>query len=126
MGRMVSFLANPSREVTASDGSRWLVRLVRGNAWRGWPAEEALRRRAVPLGFDRAQREVTLNFLSSLPRAVLWVAYRVQGRKDWRVVVRAASAFSDREAVQDEWHPTKAAAAARASEVLESLRRQVT
>ncbi|WP_380169497.1 hypothetical protein [Jannaschia sp. R86511] len=119
---MVSFLINPTREATAPDGSQWEVRLVRGNAWRGWPGQERLLQLPSPLDPMRSNRRTQL-IVHSLPlRGLLWLAYRLQRRTDYRVVVRPFGADSDREAVRDERHPTKEAAAARASEVLHALR----
>lgn len=121
MAPMVSFLHNPTREAVSPDGSQWMVRLVRGNAWRGWPAEERLL--GLP-GLDpmRSNRRMNLVMYSLPPRAVLWLAYRLQRRTDWRVVVRPFDASSDRAAVLDERHATKAVAASRAGEVLKELR----
>lgn len=59
---------------------------------------------------------------SAVPRAWLWVSYRLQGRKDWRVVIRPLVVDSNREAALDERLPTKELAALRAAELLLAVR----
>ena len=52
-----------------------------------------------------------------------WWAYRARRRRDWRVLVwRDSSALDPREAVADERCSDKASAAARATELLNSIR----
>lgn len=119
---MVSFLANPSRDAVTPDGARWQVRLVRGNAWRGWPGQRWLLTKRNPVDPVNANMSLTLLVYSLPARLGLWVIYCLQRRTDWCVVVRPGDAESDRDAAHEERHPTKAAAAAQATELVVALR----
>lgn len=118
----MSFLANPSREATTPDGVLWQVRLVRGNAWRGWPGQRRLLTKRNPIDPANANLSMLLLVYSVPVRLWLWAVYRLQRRTDWRVVVRPGDAQSDREAAHEERHQTKDAAAGRATELVKALR----
>ncbi|WP_380163478.1 hypothetical protein [Jannaschia sp. R86511] len=119
---MVSFLANPSRDAVTPEGALWHVRLVRGNAWRGWPGQRELLQKRIPLDPGGINLRMVLVAYSLPIRGALWAAYRLRQRTDWRVVVRRGEAESDREAAHEERLPTKDAAAARAMELVVALR----
>ena len=119
---VVSFLANPSRDAITPDDVHWRVRLVRGNAWRGWPGQRRLLTKRNPLDPVNANLSMTLLIYSLPIRAALWVVYRLQRRTDWCVIVRPGDAESDREAAHVERLASKAKAAERAMEVVAALR----
>ena len=125
---MVSFLANPERSATAPDGTAWHIRLVRGNAWPGW----RWTRRTENWNLFGSGNHGDLLVVVILALVVLaegpptlwrWCVYRFQRRRDWRVLVwRGPDALDPRRAVADERCSDKASAAARATELLTSIR----
>lgn len=116
---VVSFLANPERSVTAPDGTEWHIAVVRGNKWPGvdWDQHPVFAWNP----FGRADISGAL-VQSHLVDAVLWLAYKVQRRSDWRVVLRSSPHVPLTAAVLDERYKGRQVAAQRATELLRTVR----
>jgi hypothetical protein len=113
---MVSFLANPQRRVTTSDGAE-TRRQSRGNKWPGgWDSAPAFGRHP----FERSSAQVLAEGL--VEDFFRWLAYKARRRRDWRVVVRRTSNAPLTSAVLDQFCATKELAAARAEEVVRRIR----
>lgn len=124
---MVSFLANPERSAIAPDGTQWQLRIVRGNAWPGWGWTRRVSNwNLFGSGNDGDVLLLIIWALIAVAEAppTLWrsLTYRVHRHTDWRVLVwRGHGELDPRTAVTDERCRDKTAAA-RAAELLSSLR----
>lgn len=116
---MVSSLANPERSVTSIDGTEWHLAVVRGNKWRGVDWERHPVFGWNPFGRSSIHAALVEGLLFD---AVLWLAYKVQRRNDWRVVLRPSPRVPLTAAVLDERYQGRQVAAQRAEDLLGTLR----
>jgi hypothetical protein len=113
--------------VSTLGGQTWTVAVVRSNQWQSWRWVRMLDRLMDKDGSGSALPLVlmVLQLPALLPAAGAWLGYHLRGRRDVRLTVRAgrhSASEARRDALVDEWFPSKASAIQRAHELVEELR----
>jgi hypothetical protein len=114
----ISLTLHPSRTVTDPDGAKWTVAVARGNQWPGWAWLNWLE--GWGWAGDAAPVALALGLLALPSVTARWLGYRLRRRTDWRVTVRRGEHTDEqatREAVINELHPSKEAAAERGEQL---------
>ena len=114
--------------VSGHDDRIWTIAVVRGNQWQSW---DWMRRLDRVMDRDGSAGAITLIAMvlqlpAVAPVVVAWLGYRIRHRQDVRLTVREGThSASDarRNAVVDDYYPSKGAALERVPDLVAALRR---
>lgn len=117
----------PTRTARAPDGTLWSVHVARGDQWQGWSRLDRVRDEVLePLAILSPLPALVGELVDAVPATVRWASHVAARRRDWLVTVRPAGGLPRRAtagAVLVELVDGRAAAAARAEELLATVRR---